>query len=278
MRAFACSADRSTSTQARAVPTGAHHGRRYRDGAIGARRVAPRPRDRPREGPARPLLVGSRADPRDAASLPRRGAARARPQLREDDAEAIREELGDFAAPRLAVRDRGGTRRDHARGDGRADRSEDGVALFVPAPLRPRAARAVEQLKRKEGRRGTLDGLPPSFASTCRMACTASRNAAGRGFDWPDTAGPIAKVREEPRGRGGTARRGGGRPRRRGRRPAVLGGQCRGRCCRQGLAGARPANSASSANVSRPSRRSPPSEGSSCTWWGWRRLMRCGTR
>jgi uncharacterized protein YabN with tetrapyrrole methylase and pyrophosphatase domain len=53
-----------------------------------------------------------------------------------------------------------------------------------------------EQLKRKERKHGTLSGLPPALPSLL-MAYRMQERAAGVGFDWPDTAGPIEKVREE---------------------------------------------------------------------------------
>ena len=58
-----------------------------------------------------------------------------------------------------------------------------------------------ETLKRqepeKEGARpGVLDGLPPTLPDLL-MAHRLQERAAGVGFDWPDTAGPAAKVREE---------------------------------------------------------------------------------
>ncbi|HWA57018.1 MAG TPA: nucleoside triphosphate pyrophosphohydrolase [Gemmatimonadales bacterium] len=52
------------------------------------------------------------------------------------------------------------------------------------------------RLKHKEKRRGILDGLPPALPSLL-MAYRLQERAAGVGFDWPDTTGPLAKVREE---------------------------------------------------------------------------------
>jgi MazG family protein len=49
--------------------------------------------------------------------------------------------------------------------------------------------------ERKEGRR-VLDGLPATLPELL-MAYRLQERAAGVGFDWPDTAGPLAKVREE---------------------------------------------------------------------------------
>jgi MazG family protein len=56
-----------------------------------------------------------------------------------------------------------------------------------------------EALKRKESRgraRGVLDGLPPALPALV-MAYRLQERAATVGFDWPDTVGPLAKVREE---------------------------------------------------------------------------------
>ena len=44
--------------------------------------------------------------------------------------------------------------------------------------------------------RGVLAGLPPTLPSLAK-AYRLQERAAGVGFDWPDTAGPIDKVREE---------------------------------------------------------------------------------
>lgn len=58
-----------------------------------------------------------------------------------------------------------------------------------------------ETLKRQErqkhgGRSGVLDGLPTTLPDLL-MAHRLQERAAGVGFDWPDTTGPAAKVREE---------------------------------------------------------------------------------
>jgi ATP diphosphatase len=58
-----------------------------------------------------------------------------------------------------------------------------------------------ETLKRQEredeGRPpGLLDGLPPTLPDLL-LAQRLQERAAGVGFDWPDTVGPAAKVREE---------------------------------------------------------------------------------
>jgi ATP diphosphatase len=55
--------------------------------------------------------------------------------------------------------------------------------------------RALKARERKHDR-GTLDGLPATLPDLL-MAYRLQERAAGVGFDWPDTAGPVAKVREE---------------------------------------------------------------------------------
>lgn len=53
-----------------------------------------------------------------------------------------------------------------------------------------------ETLKRREGTRGVLGGLPGTLPSL-QMAYRLQQKAASVGFDWPDSAGPAEKVREE---------------------------------------------------------------------------------
>jgi MazG family protein len=57
-----------------------------------------------------------------------------------------------------------------------------------------------ERTKRKErgAGSGTLRGLPPSLPPLL-MAYRLQERAAGVGFDWPDTRGPLEKVKEETR-------------------------------------------------------------------------------
>ena len=58
---------------------------------------------------------------------------------------------------------------------------------------------AKRNKKRERGARsGTLGGLPRSLPSL-EMAYRLQERAAGVGFDWPDTRGPLDKVREELR-------------------------------------------------------------------------------
>ena len=63
--------------------------------------------------------------------------------------------------------------------------------LYGDAPARE----PWEQMKSKT-RRSLADGLPAGLPSLHR-AHRLQERAAGVGFDWPDVAGPAAKVREE---------------------------------------------------------------------------------
>jgi nucleoside triphosphate diphosphatase len=57
--------------------------------------------------------------------------------------------------------------------------------------------RPWETMKAEKARRSSLDeGLPTGLPSLHRAHRLQDR-AAGAGFDWPDTLGPLAKVREE---------------------------------------------------------------------------------
>ena len=53
-----------------------------------------------------------------------------------------------------------------------------------------------ERIKRRERRGRTLAGLVPTLPPLLK-AYRLQERAASVGFDWPDTAGPLAKVREE---------------------------------------------------------------------------------
>jgi MazG family protein len=63
--------------------------------------------------------------------------------------------------------------------------------LFDLGPREP-----WEHLKRREGRKRLLDGLPATLPDLL-MAYRLQERAASVGFDWPDATGPAAKVREE---------------------------------------------------------------------------------
>jgi MazG family protein len=53
-----------------------------------------------------------------------------------------------------------------------------------------------EQLKKKEGRKSALDGVPKAMPALLR-AQRLQDKAVRVGFDWPDKTGPIAKLQEE---------------------------------------------------------------------------------
>jgi ATP diphosphatase len=55
---------------------------------------------------------------------------------------------------------------------------------------------AALKARERTAARGTLDGLPATLPDLL-MAYRLQERAAGVGFDWPDAAGPAAKVREE---------------------------------------------------------------------------------
>lgn len=114
--------------------------------------------------------------------------------LGEGDAAAIREEVSDLllhlAWQLVLARELGEFTPDDVAGDLERKMKRRHPHLF---DLGPRAQ--WETLKRKEKRRGVLDGLPPLPALL--MAYRLQERAASVGFDWPDAAGPAAKVREE---------------------------------------------------------------------------------
>lgn len=91
----------------------------------------------------------------------------------------LAEELGDFSAGELATQVERKMQRRHPH-------------LFELGESQP-----WEMLKRRERNgRGTLDGLPATLPDLL-MAFRLQERAASVGFDWPDAAGPAAKVREE---------------------------------------------------------------------------------
>ena len=90
----------------------------------------------------------------------------------------LAEDLGEFTADELARATEAKMQRRHPH-------------LF---DLGPRGA--WEEVKRRERARGTLEGLPPGLPALL-MAFRLQERAASIGFDWPDTAGPADKVREE---------------------------------------------------------------------------------
>jgi MazG family protein len=57
-------------------------------------------------------------------------------------------------------------------------------------------AESWERIKRRERQGNVLGGVIPTLPALL-MACRLQERAASVGFDWPDTEGPLLKVREE---------------------------------------------------------------------------------
>ncbi|MEO8201398.1 MAG: nucleoside triphosphate pyrophosphohydrolase [Gemmatimonadota bacterium] len=115
--------------------------------------------------------------------------------LAEGSLPKIRDELGDFLlhlAWQLVIAGENGefTPADIADDLERKMRRRH-PHLFDLGPPEP-----WEQLKRKEGRSELFDGLPATLPGLA-MANRLQQRAASVGFDWADTQGPAAKVREE---------------------------------------------------------------------------------
>lgn len=117
--------------------------------------------------------------------------------LREGNASAIREEVGDLMlhlAWQLVI------------GLETGEFTPAEIAADLVAKMRRRhphlfdlgPAEQWSVLKAREQKttRGTLDGLPQTLPDLL-MAFRLQERAATVGFDWPDTEGPAAKVREE---------------------------------------------------------------------------------
>ncbi len=60
----------------------------------------------------------------------------------------------------------------------------------------PKESWEIIKHRERDGDAGVLDGLPLTLPPLL-MAQRLQERAAAVGFDWPDTAGPVAKVREE---------------------------------------------------------------------------------
>jgi MazG family protein len=111
------------------------------------------------------------------------------------DTDAIREELGDMllhVAWQLVLSEEDGT----ASADALADQVVRKMQrrhphLFDLGPREP-----WEALKRRERSGGVLAGLPSTLPALLH-AFRLQERAASVGFDWPDTAGPMEKVKEE---------------------------------------------------------------------------------
>jgi MazG family protein len=116
--------------------------------------------------------------------------------LGRDDPAAIREEVADLllhlAWQFVLAEELGEFTADDAAADLEAKMQRRHPHLFDLGP-----GDRWENLKRAErDGRGTLDGLPPTLPDLL-MAYRLQERAASVGFDWPDVAGPLAKVAEE---------------------------------------------------------------------------------
>jgi nucleoside triphosphate diphosphatase len=115
--------------------------------------------------------------------------------LGESDVAAIRDELSDFLlhlAFQLAIAEE------------RGEFTPEDVVSGLEQKMRRRHphlfdlgdAEPWERIKRKERRGHTLAGITPTLPPLLK-AYRLQERAASVGFDWPDAAGPAAKVREE---------------------------------------------------------------------------------
>jgi len=112
-----------------------------------------------------------------------------------DDPAMIREEMADFllhiAWQFVIAEEKGEFLPDQVAGELETKMRRRHPHLYDLGP-----AESWQRLKKKEGRQSILDGLPPTLPSL-QMAARLQERAASIGFDWPDTVGPAAKVREE---------------------------------------------------------------------------------
>src|SRR5262249_29274567 len=112
-----------------------------------------------------------------------------------DDSESIRAELSDLLL-HLAFQIVIGEERGEFTASDVADGLETKMRrrhphLFELGPPEP-----WERLKRRERKGRTLAGIVPTLPPLLK-AYRLQERAASVGFDWPDSTGPLAKVREE---------------------------------------------------------------------------------
>lgn len=115
--------------------------------------------------------------------------------LSQEDPLTIRDETGDFllhlAWQFVIAAERGEFTPAEIAAELEAKMRRRHPHLYDLGPAEP-----WQRLKKKEGRKHLLEGLPPTLPSLMK-AYRLQERAAGVGFDWPDTAGPASKVREE---------------------------------------------------------------------------------
>lgn len=115
--------------------------------------------------------------------------------LGDGDAAQIREELGDFLlhlAWQLVLAEEA----DEFTADELGHAVERKMQRRHPHLFDLGPAEPWETLKRREKEGGILGELPPTLPSLL-AAFRLQERAASIGFDWPDTSGPLTKVREE---------------------------------------------------------------------------------
>src|SRR3989440_5082291 len=124
--------------------------------------------------------------------------------IQTDDPDAMRDELGDLLL-HLAFQIVIGEERSQFNAEVGTRALEEKMwrrhpNLFGEGRVSSSDHQGWELAKRREprggGKRGTLAGLPPTLPPLL-MAYRLQERAAGIGFDWPDTKGPLAKVKEE---------------------------------------------------------------------------------
>jgi MazG family protein len=115
--------------------------------------------------------------------------------LGEGDAAAIRDEVSDLLlhlAFQLVIAEE----RDDFSPDDVAEQLERKMQRRHPHLFDLGDAEPWERIKRRERQGRTLAGLVPTLPPLLK-AYRLQERAASVGFDWPDVAGPLAKVREE---------------------------------------------------------------------------------
>jgi ATP diphosphatase len=115
--------------------------------------------------------------------------------LAQGQREGIRDELSDLLlhlAFQLVIAEE----RDEFSAADVANQLESKMRRRHPHLFEQGAPEPWERIKRRERRGRVLDGLVPTLPALL-MAARLQERAASVGFDWPDSKGPLEKVREE---------------------------------------------------------------------------------
>ena len=127
--------------------------------------------------------------------------------IERNDLPALRDELGDLLF-QVAFHSQLASEHGHFRFDDVVDAISDKLTRRHPhvfggahVATASEQTRAWERIKAEErsamdGQAGALSGIPAALPALTRARKLGSR-AADRGFDWPDAAGPRAKIDEE---------------------------------------------------------------------------------